>query len=51
MPIGVMEDYPYEVVRRTIAPGETVVIFTDGVDEAMNPAGDLYSKEAALSSS
>lgn len=45
MPVGVMEDYPYEVETRTIAPGETIVLFTDGVDEAMNPAGDLYTLE------
>ncbi|MDA0833734.1 MAG: SpoIIE family protein phosphatase [Planctomycetota bacterium] len=45
MPIGVMEDYPYEVVSRTISAGETIVLFTDGVDEAMNPAGDLYTLE------
>jgi len=45
IPIGIIEDYPYDVVTRTIEPGETVVIITDGVDEAMNPAGDLYGKE------
>ncbi len=45
MPIGVMEDYPYEVVTRKIEPGETIVLFTDGVDEAMNPKGDLYTLE------
>ena len=43
MPIGVMEGFPYEVVERDIAPGEIVVLFTDGVDEAMNPAGELYT--------
>jgi sigma-B regulation protein RsbU (phosphoserine phosphatase) len=45
LPIGVVEDYPYEVVRRPLAPGETVVITTDGVDEAMNPHGALYTRE------
>lgn len=48
IPIGIMEDYPYEVVHRKIEPGELVVIITDGVDEAMNPAGDLYTKERVL---
>ena len=42
VPIGVMEGYPYEVVTRTIEPGETCVIYTDGVSEAMNPDNDLY---------
>jgi phosphoserine phosphatase RsbU/P len=45
VPLGVMEDYPYEVVRRTIQPGETCVIYTDGVSEAMNPKSDLYGVE------
>lgn len=45
VPIGVVDDYPYDIVHRTIEPGETVVLITDGVDEAMNPAGDLYTKE------
>ncbi len=45
LPIGVMEDYPFEVVKHTIAPGEMVVVFTDGVDEAMNPEGELYTMD------
>ncbi len=48
LPVGILEDYPYEVVSRTIEPGETVVIITDGVDEAMNPAGELYTKERVV---
>ncbi|QDT99084.1 SpoIIE family protein phosphatase [Gimesia aquarii] len=43
VPIGVMEGFPYEVVERDLAPGEIVVLFTDGVDEAMNPEGELYT--------
>ena len=45
LPIGVMDDYPFETVNHTMAPGETALIITDGVDEAMNPAGDLFTKE------
>lgn len=45
LPVGVVEDYPFDVVRRVIAPDETIVLFTDGVDEAMNPEGDLYTLE------
>jgi serine phosphatase RsbU (regulator of sigma subunit) len=47
-PIGVLEDYPYESECRELAPGDVVVIVTDGVDEAMNPAGDLYTGERLL---
>ena len=44
-PLGVVEDYPYEVDSRILQPGDTVVIVTDGVDEAMNSAGQLYTTE------
>jgi len=44
-PIGVVEEYPYEVDSRILEPGDTVVVVTDGVDEAMNAAGDLYTTE------
>ena len=42
VPIGVMEGFPYDVLTRTIAPGETCVIYTDGVSEAMNAKAELY---------
>ncbi|HRA87267.1 MAG TPA: SpoIIE family protein phosphatase [Planctomycetaceae bacterium] len=45
IPIGIMDDYSYDVVERDIAVGEMFVLVTDGVDEAMNPDGDLYTKE------
>ncbi len=48
LPVGIVEDFPYQVVTRLIEPGETVVIITDGVDEAMNPDGDLYTKERVI---
>jgi len=47
-PIGVVEEYPYEADRRKLEPGDMVVIVTDGVDEAMNAAGDLYGVERTL---
>lgn len=45
LPIGVMEGYPYEVVERDVNPGELFVLFTDGVDEAMDPNSNLYTLE------
>lgn len=45
VPLGVVEDFPYDVVEYTIQPGETAVIYTDGVSEAMNPDGDLFGVE------
>jgi sigma-B regulation protein RsbU (phosphoserine phosphatase) len=45
IPVGVLEDYPFDVLSRTIQPGETVLFYTDGVSEAMNPKGDLYGEK------
>ena len=42
VPIGVIDEFPYDVLTRTIEKGETCVIYTDGVSEAMNPNSDLY---------
>lgn len=47
-PIGVLEDYPYDVETRKLDAGDIVVIVTDGVDEAMNPEGDLYGVERTI---
>jgi sigma-B regulation protein RsbU (phosphoserine phosphatase) len=45
IPVGIMDDYQYELMSRRINVGETVVLITDGVDEAMDPDGKLYGKE------
>lgn len=48
VPIGVMEGFPFESVERELAPGDTVVIYTDGVSEAMNHESELYTVERLL---
>ncbi len=45
VPLGVIEDMEYTLQERDILPGESVVVYTDGVSEAMNHASDLYSME------
>lgn len=42
VPLGVVDGYPFDVVTYQLGPGETVVIYTDGVSEAMNANGELY---------
>lgn len=48
VPVGVMEGFPFEKVERKLDPGETVVIYTDGVSEAMNAQQELYGIERLL---
>ncbi|WP_437201638.1 SpoIIE family protein phosphatase [Planctomicrobium sp. SH664] len=42
VPIGVISGFPYEELERDLNPQETVVIYTDGVSEAMDPKNALY---------
>lgn len=47
MALGFFEDveYGYDGIR--LMPGQTVVIYSDGFDESMNPAGELLGLERA----
>ncbi len=47
-PIAVVDEYPYEAQTRKLEPGDVVVLITDGVDEAMNPDGELYGIKRVL---
>ncbi len=39
------EGLPYESAEITLAPGEMITLFTDGISEALNPANELYTLE------
>jgi phosphoserine phosphatase RsbU/P len=43
LPLGVTDGITYESAEITLAPGEMVTMFTDGISEALNPANDLYT--------
>ena len=45
-PLGVVRDAAYESRTLSLAPGDVVVLFSDGVPEARNRAGDLYGYDA-----
>jgi serine phosphatase RsbU (regulator of sigma subunit) len=44
-PLGIMEDGVYEAVSTSVSPGDAVVLYTDGVNEAMDPAGHQFGFE------
>jgi len=41
-------DYDYPVEKLTLARGETLVLVTDGITEAQDPAGTLYGRDHIL---
>ncbi len=45
-PLGFFADEKVELVRTLMSPGDTVVVYTDGVSEASNRAGEEYGIEA-----
>ena len=43
--MGVMEEFPYASRRQVLQPGETLVMYTDGLTDAVNRDGELFGKE------
>ena len=41
--LGVLEDHPYAAKSATLRPGDGVFLYTDGVTEAMDADGNLFS--------
>jgi phosphoserine phosphatase RsbU/P len=46
--MGVFEDALYREDSVTVAPGDRVVLYTDGITEALSPAGDEFGEEGLL---
>lgn len=45
MPLGVMDDYEYQAIQHRLNPGEQLILFTDGVTEAMNEEREQFGIE------
>jgi sigma-B regulation protein RsbU (phosphoserine phosphatase) len=50
MVLGLFEHAAFEEEAVTLAPGDVIVAFSDGVSEAMNEAGEEYTDERLLTS-
>jgi sigma-B regulation protein RsbU (phosphoserine phosphatase) len=49
LPLGVDYDVVYTCSTHPITAGECVVLYTDGITEAMNKEGELYGRARLLS--
>jgi serine phosphatase RsbU (regulator of sigma subunit) len=47
IPIGVLEDFEFERTRIRMSPGDRLVLFSDGVAEQTNDAGEMLGKDRA----
>ena len=45
VPLGVIDDVVYEEATVQLRPGQTLVLYTDGITEATNPAGVMFGVE------
>jgi len=45
VPLGMFRDSRYYEYYATIAPGQILVLYTDGVTEAPNPSGEEYGRD------
>ena len=46
LPLGILDDSTYTQAQMAIAPGQILVIATDGIREASNRYGEFFGKEA-----
>ena len=46
-PMGLV-DYDFPVERLDLAPGDTLILVTDGITEAQDQAGELYGRQRVL---
>jgi sigma-B regulation protein RsbU (phosphoserine phosphatase) len=44
VPIGLLEDREYEEVEIQLEPGDTILFFSDGVEDQLNAQGDDFSR-------
>ena len=45
MPVGLMDVAEFDVRETTLATGDKIVIYTDGVTEAQNPEGEFFGRQ------
>lgn len=50
LPLGMFERAAYEEEEVTLAPGDTLVVFSDGLSEAVNALDEEYGEERLMSS-
>jgi sigma-B regulation protein RsbU (phosphoserine phosphatase) len=45
LPLGILKSVTYDTAAIQLEPGDRILLFTDGITEAMNPARELYGED------
>ena len=45
MPLGTMNDFPYEMKEKTLKTGDAILLLSDGLPELMNSSNELFGYE------
>jgi serine phosphatase RsbU (regulator of sigma subunit) len=45
IPLGIMAGFEYTSVTMKLEPGDTILLYTDGVTDAMAPSGEMFGTE------
>lgn len=45
MPVGLVPEASFQLEHRDLAPGDRIVLYTDGVTEAQNDAGEFFGRK------
>jgi phosphoserine phosphatase RsbU/P len=45
IPLGILKGYGYTMRRLELAPGDLMILYTDGVTEAMSPSGEEFGAD------
>jgi phosphoserine phosphatase RsbU/P len=48
LPLGILEDYQYEAVEWDFHPGDVLIMYTDGINEAMNAKEEQLTTAAMI---
>ena len=48
LPLGILEDFEYESIEIDISPGDVIVLYTDGINEAMNADDEQLTTDAMI---
>jgi serine phosphatase RsbU (regulator of sigma subunit) len=46
--VGMLPDMAFGVERAMLAPGDSLILYTDGITDALNPAGEQFADERLL---